>query len=184
MGDDERRARFEALVRAVVVPLRRYAARRTDAGTAEDVVADALLVLWRRLDDVPAGAELPWCYGVARRCLANAERSARRERRLSERIIRLDPPPVVAPVDDDRLPDPALARALATLTADDRELLRLWAWEDLAPREMAAVLGVSANAVSIRLYRARRRLAAALGEAGKSRGPAGHTRSKGTEATT
>jgi RNA polymerase sigma-70 factor (ECF subfamily) len=182
--DDERRDRYEALVRAVVEPLRRYAARRTDPATAEEVVADALLVMWRRLDEVPAGAELPWCYGVARRCLANEERTVRRQRQLYERIARLDPPHPIAPIDD-ALPDPALAHALAALPPDDQELLRLWAWEELAPREIAAALGVSPNAVSIRLYRARRRLAAALGASERKTGArAGHTTSKGTETTT
>lgn len=77
---DERRVRFESVVSIVGEPLRRYAARRTDAQTAQDVVADSFLVIWRRLDDVPYGGELPWCYAVARNCLANAQRSARRQR--------------------------------------------------------------------------------------------------------
>ena len=34
----------------------------------------------------------------------------------------------------------------------------LWAWEELAPREIALVLGVTPNAVSIRLHRAKGRL--------------------------
>jgi RNA polymerase sigma-70 factor (ECF subfamily) len=51
---------------------------------------------------------------------------------------------------------------MSLLDADQRELLRLWAWEGLAPREIAVVVGSSANAVSIRLYRARRELAGLL----------------------
>ena len=38
----------------------------------------------------------------------------------------------------------------------------LWAWEELAPREIATVTGLTANAVSIRLHRAKKRLAAEL----------------------
>jgi RNA polymerase sigma-70 factor (ECF subfamily) len=38
----------------------------------------------------------------------------------------------------------------------------LHAWEDLAPAEIATVLGVRPNAISVRLHRARRRFAAAL----------------------
>lgn len=164
----DRRARFEALAALVAEPLRTYALRRTDPDTAQDVVADALLVAWRRLDEVPAGGELPWCYAVTRRCLANAERSARRQRGLLARIATLDRPATVAPPDAD-LPDPVLHRALARLPEADQELLRLWAWEDLRPAEIAVVLDISANAVSLRLHRARARLAALLAADGNDR---------------
>ncbi len=156
-----RRARFEAVIAMVGEPLRRYAARRTNADAAQDVVADAFLVIWRRLDDVPEGGELPWCYAVARNCLANVERSARRQRGLVTRISRLDPPLAAEDATPD-FPDPALHRALARLSYDDRELLRLWAWEELRPADLAVILDTTANAVSIRLHRARKRLAEQL----------------------
>jgi RNA polymerase sigma-70 factor (ECF subfamily) len=156
----DRRARFEALVEAVYEPLQRYARRRCDPQLAEDVVADALLVLWRRLDDVPADAALPWCYRVAANCLANQRRSAQRSLRLAARVAELDPP--AATEDPEPVPDPALHAALAGLAPADQEVLRLWAWEALAPGEIALALDVSANAASIRLHRAKRRLGAAL----------------------
>jgi len=122
---------------------------------------------------VPDGGELPWCYAVARNCLANAQRSARRQRSLFLRLARLDPPR--AAFDDSQdLPDEALHRALASLAPDDRELLRLWAWEELPPAEIAVVLKTTTNAVNIRLHRARRRLAARLeADTGKSPLPSG-----------
>ena len=76
-------------------------------------------------------------------------RSAARQERLVERIARERP----AEPDDDRL-----AGALAALPEADRELLRLWAWEQLPPREIAVILGVSTNAAAIRLHRAKKRL--------------------------
>ena len=154
-----RQARFEAVMAAVYEPLQRYARRRTSPDVADDVVADALLVVWRRLDEIPADAELPWCYRVAANCLANSRRAAGRRVRLASRVARLDAPVDVVGPD---LPDPALHAALATLPEADQEVLRLWAWEDLAPAEIAIVLGVTANAVSIRLHRAKGRLAEAL----------------------
>ncbi len=152
---------------AVIEALRRFLARRTDPATADDVLSDALLVCWRRFDEMPAD-HLPWAYGVARNCLANAERSRRRQGRLLARIRQLDPPPGV--VDAPELPDDVLAGALQALRADDAELLRLWAWEELAPARIAVVLGVSANAVSIRLHRAKQRLREELRKAGDSGG--------------
>jgi RNA polymerase sigma-70 factor (ECF subfamily) len=162
----ELRARFEALVHTVAEPLRRFLLRRTDADTADDVLADTLLVLWRRIDEVPTPAPqqpispddvLPWCYGVARGCLANAQRASRRRARLKERLARMPQP---LPADS---PDHCgLYQALNTLRALDREVVLLWAWEELAPRQIAQVTGLTPNAVSIRLHRAKRKLAAQL----------------------
>ena len=88
---DDARERFEALAAEVVEPVRRFLARRTDPDTAEDVLAETLLVCWRRLDHVPEHA-LPWVYGVARNCLANIQRGDRRQVRLAARITVVDPP--------------------------------------------------------------------------------------------
>ncbi|MBJ7357371.1 RNA polymerase sigma factor [Nocardioides sp.] len=154
--DDARRSRFEAVAALVVEPVRRFLARRTDPDTADDVLADTLLVLWRRLDDVPAGDEaLPWTYAVARNALANAERGLRRQRRLAHRITVVDPPDEAVP--DEPEVDDRVAATFARMRPDEAELLRLWAWEQLGPAEIAAVLGLTPNAVSIRLHRARGR---------------------------
>lgn len=147
--DPARRTRFEAIVTEVMPALERYLRRRT--ADADDVLADTLLVLWRRLDDVPADAALPYAYGVAQRCLLNARRGRERHWRLVNRLAREPeaPPPTA---------DPDLWAALARLPDTDREVLQLWAWEGLAPREIAVVLGITANAASIRLHRATTKL--------------------------
>ncbi|GLY15010.1 DNA-directed RNA polymerase sigma-70 factor [Kineosporia sp. NBRC 101677] len=164
MGRDERRAQFEGLIAALMEPLRRFLARRTDPATAEDALSETLLVCWRRLDEVPE-QPLPWAYGVARNCLANAERSRRRQDRLVARIAVLDPP---RPTGDHTSPD--LSAALELLRPQDAELLRLWAWEDLTAPEIAQVLGISVNAATIRLHRARERLRAQLESSGDTGG--------------
>lgn len=153
---EERRARFETVIEEVGEPLRRYLARRTDRESAQDVLAEAFLVIWRRLDDVPTHAALPWCYSVARNCLANEQRAARRRLGLVSRLARLSPAPELDTTPD--LPDPELHQALAALRPQDRDLLMLWAWEDLRPAEIAVVLGITVNAVHVRLHRARGRL--------------------------
>jgi RNA polymerase sigma-70 factor (ECF subfamily) len=170
-----RRARFEALARdELVEPLRRFLARRADAATADDVLSETLLVCWRRFDELPEDAALPWAYGVARHCLANAGRSARRQERVAAKVASVDPPR--------EAPDPAggrddvLHEALGRLRDDEAELLRLWAWEQLTPGEIATVLEVTPNAVSLRLLRAREKLKA---EIGKIEAAAGHEQSEG-----
>ena len=179
--DERRRRRFETIFEEVYEPLQRYVRRRTGGGApvdADDVVADALLVVWRRLDDVPEDATLPWTYSVARRCLANHRRGAQRSDRLAARVAATS----AGPADDVAVDgDPELPAALAELGDDDRELLRLWAWEQLTAGEIATVLGISANAASIRLHRARRRLAGRLGLSRKPTAPVGHTSNEHVE---
>ena len=58
--------------------------------------------------------------------------------------------------------DDRIRLALAGLGDHDRELLLLIAWEGLKPAEVAEVLGVRPGTLAVRLYRARRRLSAAL----------------------
>ena len=175
----DRRDRFEELARGLVEPLRRYLARRTDPATADDVLGDTLLVLWRRFDDLPE-LPLPWAYAVARRCLANAQRGEQRQRRLAVRIATssreesVPGPERIAETDD-----PELAAALAALRPADAELLRLWAWEQLTPAEIAAVLDITPNAAGIRLHRARERLRVRLR---KDPLAAGHKESRGGSA--
>lgn len=164
--------RFEALAPRLVEPLRRFLARRTDPATADDVLADTLLVCWRRLDELPEDP-LPWAYGVARHCLGNAERTARRQRRVAAKVAVVDPPAEVGPERGAR--DDALDEALLQLRPEDAELLRLWAWEQLTPSEIAVVLDLTPNAVSIRLHRAREKLREALR---KIEGGSGHEESR------
>jgi len=163
-----RRARFEEFAAPLIEPLRRFLARRTDPETAQDVLSETLLVCWRRLDDVP-DERLPWAYGVARHCLANAERAQRRQHRLLARIRAIDPPSEVA-AEVAEPPDERLHTALGRLRPLDAEIVRLWAWEDLGPTEIAATTGLSANAVSIRLHRARGRLREELRKLGDGAG--------------
>jgi len=166
-GVHGREARFEALVAVVGEALHRYLVRRVGADSAEDVLADTLLVLWRRLDDVPglgdgtaieADEVLPWCYGVARGCLTNARRADRRRLRLVQKLGGMAP---VVPVERDDHAE--LYEALRSLGEVDREVVLLWAWEGLLPQAIAEVTGLTPNAVSIRLHRAKKSLAALLG---------------------
>ncbi len=53
--------------------------------------------------------------------------------------------------------DSPAAMALDRLPLADQELLRLLAWDGLTQAEAGVVLGISANAVAIRLHRARKR---------------------------
>jgi len=165
-GHDERvealspdRARaYESLVRMHGDAVLRFLRRRTDPQTAEDVFSETMLVLWRRFDDVPE-EPLPWLYVTARNCLRSTQRSTRRQWRVVEKITTIDPPTdtVDAGPEEDPRTD-CLRNALARLSPTDAEVLRLWAWEELAAREIATVLNTSVNAATIRLHRAKKKL--------------------------
>ncbi len=173
----DRAARFHEIAEDVFEPLQRYLFRRVPRQDAEDLLSDVLLTVWRRIDDAPPDGALPWCYGIARRTLANHRRAGRRGLRLVERLgsERLPHHPDPA----DLQGDPDLQEAMSDLNAGDREVLRLWAWEQLEPREIALVLGVTQNAATLRLSRARRRLGQSL-ERQVDRA-AGHREVTGTE---
>ena len=76
----DRAEQFSDLYRGHYEAVLRYALRRTDPETARDVGAETFLIAWRRLDVVPKDSDqvTPWLYRVARRVLANVERSRRR----------------------------------------------------------------------------------------------------------
>ncbi|HEX8004518.1 MAG TPA: sigma-70 family RNA polymerase sigma factor [Mycobacteriales bacterium] len=147
---------FEAHYDAVL----RYGRRRTDEQTARDVAAETFLVAWRR--GVPDGDPLPWLYGVARNCLANATRATRREASALPRLATAPATPDLADAASDA---ETVRAALARLPDRDREAVLLVTWEDLPTRDAARVAGCSPAAFAVRLHRARRRLAALLAEA-------------------
>ena len=151
------RARFEAVFETHHRRVLAYALRRTASeADAEDVTAETFAIAWRRVGDLPPPEDaLPWLLATARRVAANHHRGRRRWFGLLDRL-RAEPMPVSAPSDS------AAAEALERLGRSDQELLRLLAWDGLSQAEAGEVLGVSSNAVAIRLHRARKRFAAEL----------------------
>lgn len=157
VGSARGEAWFTDFTRENLTPLVRYFARRTTPQDAEDLASEVLLTAWRRRDAVPRDrSPLPWLYTTAGYVLANHRRKAR-------------PLPVEeVPEDDDaaHLADPALAaiaddevrRALGRLSARDRKILALHAWEGLGGAELAEVLGISRGGADAALSRARSRL--------------------------
>jgi len=132
-----------------------YARRLAPPALADDVAAETFAIAWRRAGDVPE-EPLPWLLGVARRVLSTQRRSGGPRDRLRRRLFETVPLP---PQSDD---EGRIAEALSRLSERDREAILLIAWEGLAPRQAAAVLGVTPAAFSVRLHRARRRVRAAL----------------------
>jgi RNA polymerase sigma-70 factor (ECF subfamily) len=155
----DRSARFRALFQEAYGPIRRWAQHRGIAGAdADDLVAEVFTIAWRRFDDIPADAAIPWLYGVAKNVARNHRRSARR--RAALQLVTPVAAPVPAP--DEPFDARALRAALDAVSHDDREILRLIAWDGLSPAELAVALGCSSTAARVRLHRARKRFAAAV----------------------
>ncbi|MGK5738303.1 RNA polymerase sigma factor [Micromonospora sp. URMC 103] len=139
----------------------RYGLRRLpDVDAATELAQDVFVVVWRRRSEVPERA-LPWLYGVARHVVANRWRHRRATPALLP-LAEADQVPARIIEPDALVPVLDLRRALDELPEVDQEILRLVGWEDLSVADAAAALGCSRSAAAVRLFRARRRLRAAL----------------------
>ncbi|MFF4544984.1 RNA polymerase sigma factor [Streptomyces sp. NPDC001406] len=172
---------FAAAYRAHYWAVSRYVARRLDGRTdeVEEVVAEVFTVAWRRRADLPA-SPLPWLYGVARNCLANAVRGHGRRRRLVDRLGNDESAHgrQIVHSPDTEGPGAWVHDALARLSPADQEVLRLTAWEELGIDEVAVALGCGSRAAAMRLHRARRRLRAQIDTMRPTPPPASATPSK------
>ena len=138
-----------------------YARRHGDPSTAEDLVADAFMVALRRLDDVPndPGEARAWLIGTVRKLAANRRRrETSRQEHWRAAVHEGWHARADASAEDVVAERDACLRSLAALPEADREVVLLVAWEGLRPDQAAAVLGLTPNAFSVRLHRARRRL--------------------------
>ena len=164
-SDREPRAEFERLYEVYRNRVHAYCARRTNRSEAADAVSETFLVVWRRLDEVPAEPlTLPFLYGVAAKVLANQHRSSRRRRRLGEKLVALGVTPTTDPVmvavrSDEHT---VVERAIRGLKAKDRELVMLDVWEELPRAQIADMMNMNRAAVDQRLHRAYRRLQTVL----------------------
>jgi len=140
----------------------RFVERRVDdPELARDIAGECFEIAWRKFDvDAPFG--VAWLFRTARNLTGNAYRRRTRDASMSEELHRGS---VRVTADDGlRECDDAmdLARALATLSWSDQEILQLAYWDDLVAEEIADVLGITAGTARTRLSRARSRLRDAL----------------------
>ena len=170
-------AEFDQLLSAARPRLHRIARSRGLAhDAADDVAQETLVEAWRHLEQLRDPARFDaWldgiCRNVVRRRMRTAAQDARHEvpfssLRQTESNDELDEPIVLHSADEQEL-DPAevlsrqdlltlLDQAMSLLPASTREALMLCYVDDVPQRELARQLGVSSNALDVRLHRARR----------------------------
>lgn len=122
-------------------------------------MSEAFVVALRRLDDVPidAGEAFAWLVGTVRKLAANHRRRRDTQDRHWRDAVRDGWHATGSPEDAVTERERCLT-ALAQLSAADRELLLLVAWEGLTTEQAARVLGISRNTLAVRMLRARQRL--------------------------
>lgn len=146
--------------------VQQYVARRVGAEHALDVVAETFRLALERRDnfDPDRGHARAWLFGIATNLVRKHWRSEQRRLRAyaelaSRSADRGDDP--LLDVDGQMDAQRRLAHftdALASLPAEELDVLVLTAWEGMTSTEIAAVLDVPAGTVRSRLNRVRARL--------------------------
>lgn len=154
-------ATFSAMYRRHAGRVFGYVRRHVLAEAADDIVAEVFLAAWRRRSLLPA-EPIGWLLVTARNAVSNHHRATGRRLRLAERIGALDSLASAPSAEHDALTRQQMIAALAALTDAEREVILLLAWDGLPVADAAAVAGCSPPTLTVRLHRARARLAAAI----------------------
>jgi RNA polymerase sigma-70 factor (ECF subfamily) len=156
----DREQTFKSLYETAYPDLTRFVQRRAHPDHAEDVVADALLVVWRRLDELPRSPDdaRAWVFGITRNILLNKQRGEQRRHALGVRLADATTCLHGEPEADLVVSRVDLGKAWGLLSDVHQEVLSLAVFEELSAPQASAVLGISPVAFRLRLSRARRAL--------------------------
>ena len=137
----------------------RFLARRVPFDAVDDLCSDVFEVAWRKRHSAPKGYELAWLYKIAGNLVANWRR---REATAANWLTRFAVVTYSPSAEQIAIADLSLAEAWSKLRTIDREILSLVVLDDLTAGQAAKLLGISANAASVRLNRARAALSKLL----------------------
>ncbi|WP_233358860.1 MULTISPECIES: RNA polymerase sigma factor [Thermomonospora] len=160
---------FGELFRRHAPRLHAYVKRRLGPGLADDVVAEAFATAFRQRERFDGRAAFgAWLWGITSKVIA---RHHRQESRMYRAFARTGVDPAVdgvAELASERASaaalGPRLAKALAGLSAQDRDVVLLLAWGELSYAEIAAALDLPLGTVKAKIHRARAKLRKALPE--------------------
>ena len=154
--------RFAVLFDRHAPHIYRYLARRAGRQVADDLVAETFLAAFAKRDryDLAHPDARPWLYGIATNLAGQHRRDQARQYKITQAAAAAEPEVpghadrVVADVTA-RAMRTLLAEALGTLSAGDRDVLLLIAWEQLTYQEVSRALDIPVGTVQSRLHRAR-----------------------------
>ena len=156
---------METLLSEVTPSVERFVRRMCPGSDADDVLQETLLSLATHLPSFEGRSALTsWVFTLTRTACSRQRRGLKNRPHETDEAVALMP---------DRSPDPeqratdeelsqSLARALASLAPEHREVILLRDIEGLTAPEAAASLDISVDALKSRLHRARGALREAL----------------------
>jgi RNA polymerase sigma factor (sigma-70 family) len=146
--------------------IHRFLLRRVEPGEADGLLGEVFRIAFERRStfDPSRVCARPWLYGIAANVAAKYHRSETRRLRASARLaarraLDVDPAERAVPAVDARADWAVVAEALTALPNAERQVLLLFAWEDLSYVEIASALDVPVGTVRSRINRGRARLA-------------------------
>jgi RNA polymerase sigma factor (sigma-70 family) len=164
--------RFAVLFDRHAPHIHRYLARRAGRQVADDLVAETFLTAFAKRDryDLGYSDARPWLYGIATNLVGQHRRDEVRQYRIMQGAVAEPEVPDHA----DRVAAGVTAQAtralldaaLAELSAGDRDVLLLIAWEQLTYQEVSRALAIPAGTVRSRLHRARTKVRQVLAGTG------------------
>jgi RNA polymerase sigma factor (sigma-70 family) len=155
-------ARLTHAIGLAAPDLLRYLERRLSREDAADALAEVMMTAWRRVDSLPRDDEdaRMWLFGIGRNVVANSARGERRRWSLAERfrdVLRAAPTEGLPADEGIEVRD-----AIARLSADQAELVRLIHWDGFTIAEAARITGTHASTARTRYQAARTALRTAL----------------------
>jgi RNA polymerase sigma factor (sigma-70 family) len=161
-------ADFERCFEVNFVAVHRFIARRVGAPLADDLASETFAAAFRRRHsfEPSVASSRAWLFGIANN-LVRAH--LRAEQHMLALCSRLEAE--ASSTGRDASPEaqvagsglaPRVARALASLPPEQREVLLLHAWGGLSDEEVAVALGLPAGTVRSRMWRARSALRSQL----------------------
>lgn len=150
---------FGSLYRSHIAEVSRFLARRLPADQVEDLASDLFEIAWSKRASIPTGFEVPWLYKTARYLISNHRRKESGRQTI---LAALSEPTAAPSAEAIALADLELASAWKELSQKEQEVLAMWAFDGLEPKEISVALGVSENSVNVRLSRAKKNLLAIL----------------------
>jgi RNA polymerase sigma factor (sigma-70 family) len=158
---------FGELFRRHAPRLHAYISRRLGHTLADDLVSETFTTAFRQRDRFDGRADFgAWLWGIASNLIAKHHR---RETRMYRAVARTGVDPAedgVAERASDRASaaalGPQLAKALASLGAQDRNAVLLLAWGEMSYPEIAATLDLPVGTVKTKIHRARVKLRKSL----------------------
>jgi RNA polymerase sigma-70 factor (ECF subfamily) len=137
-----------------------------DGATAEDIMSDVFIELWRQAASFEGRARLStWLLAIARYKALSAMRR-RPDKPLDDAMAIPDPATPADETLDTSRRSAVLRRCLAQLSPAHREIVDLVYYHEKSIEEASTVLGVPAATVKTRMFYARKRLADLLRAAG------------------